>query len=105
MPFFIVLLLLLWFMFGEPSTNAANLLYPTEPAPWEPVTGFYYPNRNDLSLFQGSTELASLAECRNWVYSQAAINGDPALSKGDYECAVGQKKDFYGMGVYRLTLR
>jgi hypothetical protein len=105
MPLLIVILIVAWAAFGEPTTDVAKWLYPSEPAPWEPVTSFYYPNRNDLSVFQQSVELASLDECRNWIYGQAALQGDPALLKGDYECAVGHRTDFHGMGVYRLTVR
>lgn len=105
MPFLIILLILAWIVLGEPSTDAANWLYPNEPAPWEPVISIYYPSRNDLSVFQESLDVASLEECRNWVYGQAALQNDPALLRGDYECAVGHKKDFYGMGVYRLTVK
>ena len=101
----IALLIVAWVVFGEPSADAADFLYPNEPAPWEPVTSFYYPNRNDLYIFQASNELASLEECRDWVYGQAALQGDPTLVRGDYECAVGHKKDFYGLGVYRLTVK
>ena len=30
-------------------------------------TWFYYPNKNDLSIFEQSWKLDSLQECRNWV--------------------------------------
>lgn len=105
MPLLIALLIFAWIALGEPSTDVANWFYPNEPAPWEPATSFYYPNRGDLSAFQKSVELGSLEECRSWTYGQAALQGDTALLRGDYECAAGHGKDFYGIGIYRLTLR
>ncbi len=35
----------------------------------------------------------------------AAVESDPDLRRGDYECGVGELEGFAGMTVYRITVR
>ena len=48
-------------------------------------TGFYYPDASDLSIYQASTEMDSLIDCRAWAESKG---------KGKYECGRSCEFDF-----------
>ncbi|MBX4895412.1 MULTISPECIES: hypothetical protein [Rhizobium] len=96
----------LWFWFGEPGKFVANQVYKTDAAPWETVDAFYYPDRGNLLLFKSKAGLRNVDDCRMAVGRLADEASDPGLSRGDYECGVGKLKgDYYGLSVYRLTVR
>jgi hypothetical protein len=101
----VIILVVLWFAFGSPKNDIAGMFWSDGPAPWEEVTGFYYPNRNDLTIHIQSGQYESLDGCRSWVYAQARQHDDPGIGRGDYECGVGYMKSWGGINVYRLTLR
>ena len=104
MPWIVIIIVGAWFIFGNPSKDIANWLWDDGPAPWEKVDAFYYPDRNNLFVDRSARGFVGLEECRDWVYSKAARNGDPTLERGDYECGVGRLGSFGDIGVYRLTL-
>lgn len=105
MPLLILIAIGLWLTFGEPSKTVANFFWKNDAAPWETVDAFYYPNRNDLSNFQKMRGLDSVDACRKWVEFSAALNGDSALVRGDYECGVQLIDNDYGLPVYRVSTR
>jgi hypothetical protein len=105
MPFLIIAGVALWFLFGDPPKTVANMFWSDDVAPWETVDAFYYPDRSDLSIYQSQRGLPSVQRCRDWVYRAAAINGDVALSRGDYECGVEVVGTFGSISVYRITTR
>jgi hypothetical protein len=85
-------------------------LWPNGPAPWEKVSAYYYPNKEDLTVARRQYGFSSVDECRNWVFGQAAAAGDPGLGRGDYECGVGliRREHIAGtdyLDVTRLTIR
>ena len=49
--------------------------------------------------------MADLDECRDWVQQEAALQRDPRLLKGDYECAFGKSGNLGSITVYRQTVR
>ncbi|MEO8531328.1 MAG: hypothetical protein ABI459_08890 [Deltaproteobacteria bacterium] len=73
---------------------------------WCPqVDAFYYPDRNDLSVYETFVDVGSVESCRDVVFAAAAGKGDPNLERGDYECGVGPTGDeFGGMKVYEETV-
>ena len=95
----------LWLWFVTPAKDVANLFWKDSAAPWEKVDSFYYPSRRNMIEFQMEAGLASVDECRSWVRSIAARQGDPGILRGDYECGVQQLSSFAGLRVYRLTVR
>ncbi len=105
MPIIIIIAVGLWFFFGDPPKTVANWFWDDGAAPWETVDAYYYPDRYDLSIHQSRNGLDTVQQCRDWVYATAAINGDPSLQRGDYECGVEKTDSFYGMSVYRITVR
>ncbi len=48
-------------------------------------TGFYYPNKADLTVNTTSSPLRSLDECRQWVEGERVRMSIPA-GTDDYEC-------------------
>ena len=74
---------------------------------WCQVDAFYYPDRNDLTVHQEFLDVGSIQDCRDIVYEAAAANGDPDMSRGDYECGVGPRSAEFGEGlrVYRETVK
>ena len=105
MPLILLIVIGLWFWFGNPMKDVAGWIYKTEPAPWETVDAFYYPNIANMSDYRTQKNLKDISECREWVYQMAGINGDPSLRKGDYECGVGKPETRYGLNVYRITIK
>ncbi len=96
----------LWFWFGDPGKFVANQLYKDDAAPWETVDAFYYPDRSNLTVFKSRPGLKSVSECRAAVNGLAFDASDAGFNRGDYECGVGKLKgDYYGLSVYRLTVR
>jgi len=85
--------------------DVANWFWSDGPAPWETVDPIYYPNKNDLTVYEAGGSMESLGDCRAWVYAEAIKRGDPMLERGDYECGVGYLRSFGSLGVYRMTLR
>lgn len=105
MPLIILIALGLWFAFGEPFKTVANWFWASDAAPWESVDAFYYPDRNNLSVFNLISGFGSVDGCRTWIYTTAAANGDPGLVRGDYECGVQKLDTFMGLSVYRTTVK
>lgn len=103
MALFLLLIVGLWFAFGDPGGDVAGWFWPESAAPWEQVDAFYYPDRNDLSVHREFRDVGSVEACRAWVYSMAAANGDPDLVKGDYECGINPLERGE-MLVHRLTV-
>lgn len=102
---FLVVAITCWFLLGEPRQTVANWLWTNDAAPWETVDAYYYPNRANLVDVRYNKGLGSVQECRNWVRTLAASQGDTGIVRGDYECGV-QVIDFVaGIPVYRITLR
>jgi len=94
-----------WFVVGQPMTNIANIFWAENPAPWGAVDAYYYPNRHDLTVHESRMGLDRLEQCRTWVEMRARAKGDANISIGDYECGIGKIDDFYGLTVYRKTVR
>lgn len=101
----IVIGIIAWFIFGNPSRNVANAIWSDDAAPWEEVDAFYYPDRNNLAVFDTVSGLESVDDCRVAVSMMASNRDDPSILRGDYECAVGLQEGKYGFAVYRLTVR
>lgn len=83
----------------------ADWLWPNSAAPWEEVDAFYYPKKTNLPVDKRAYGLASVENCRQWVFQKAALNGDPRLEDGDYECGVGFMRNVGDLRMYRLTLQ
>jgi hypothetical protein len=106
MPAFIAIGMILWAIFGSPKKDLANWLYEYEPAPWETVDAFYYPDNNNLAKHSAAYGLKSLDECRKWVSGQAAAYNDPNFSRSSYLCWIGKTdEEFAGMKIYRTNAR
>lgn len=70
------------------------------------VDAFYYPNRNDLMVFEVVYDVGDIDACRAAVYALAAERGDPQLVRGDYECGVGPTDKSLGdIRVYKETVK
>lgn len=96
----------IWIIFGSPKKDIANWFYKESAAPWETVDAFYYPDKNDLNALKMMYGLNSVQACRDWVYREAAANGDAKLLKGDYECGIGRlSNEHYGIPIYRTDTR
>lgn len=83
----------------------AGWFWPKSPAPWETVDAFYYPSKTNLPIDRREYDMPSMESCRRWVFQQAALNGDPKLERGDYECGVGLVRNVGDLRIYRLSLR
>lgn len=108
MPLIIVIILGLWFAFGDLNTTIADWFWSETPAPWEDVDAFFYPNKSDLSKFEMQPNVGSLESCRSWVSAKANFINDPKMQRSDYECGVGrndEKSKQWGANVYRITPR
>lgn len=101
----IIIVAALWFFLGHPAKNVADLFWPSAAAPWEKVDAFYYPDRADLTEHRKILGLTSITECRGAVHDMAAELGDRSLSRGDYECGIGQLSSEYGLSIYRITAK
>lgn len=100
----VVIGLILWFAFGDPGRTISGWFWEYDAAPWERVDAFYYPDKNNLEKVHQQLNVGGIQECRDWVSRMAASNGDRSLNRGDYECGVGEPKDWNGMKVYRTTV-
>ncbi|RWF20532.1 hypothetical protein [Mesorhizobium sp.] len=94
-----------WFAFGDPPSTVAGWWWPETSAPWETVDAFFYPDRNNLYLVQEQDGLKSLQACRDWVSAAAYANGDPTMSRSDYECGLGKSEPYGTLKLYRNTVR
>ena len=97
--------ILAWFALGSPMSDIAGWIWEDQPAPWESVDAFYYPNRSNLAKSERSLNVGSLEACRWWASKTAARNNDPEIRRGDYECGVGYLRDLGDLRVYRVTAR
>lgn len=104
LPVILFIAAVLWFAFGDPGRTIAGWFWEYDAAPWERVDAFYYPDRSNLNNFKERSNVDGIEGCRAWVYGMAASNNDPSLTRGDYECGVGEPKNMYGMKVYRTTV-
>jgi len=105
MQIFILIIIGLWFWLGNPKNDVANWFYSNEPAPWETVDAFYYPNNSNLSDYRVMSGLSDAQACRSWVSQMAALNGDPNMQRSSYECGAGKPTIKYGLNVYRITFK
>lgn len=101
----IVILLVVWAIFGTPLKDVANWFWPESAAPWESVDAYYYPDRYDLSKELSASDVGGLGDCRAWVDYQARLKDDPGILRGDYECGVGEVENLGDLRVYRITIR
>jgi hypothetical protein len=88
----------------EDRHTVANWWWPETAAPWETVDAFYYPNKSNLYLVQEQGGLESVDACRDWVRGAAFANGDPEMTRGDYECGIGKPEPYGSLKVYRATV-
>lgn len=95
----------LWIWLGDPLKDLAEWFYKENAAPWETVDAFYYPDRSNLTIWRTGKKMPNVQTCRDWVYAMAATYSDPALRRGDYECALGEARNLGGISVYRATVR
>ncbi|HEV7121780.1 MAG TPA: hypothetical protein VGN56_03100 [Candidatus Paceibacterota bacterium] len=86
---FALIALLAWFVFGNPSQSVANALWAHTPAPWEDVTGFYYPNKLDHAVSPKSQDSGTISQCREWAQVTIAASLDPDGQSSDYACGIG----------------
>ncbi len=105
MPILILLAVGIWFLIGNPAKTVANWFWKDSAAPWESVDAFYYPSRSDLTVHKEMTGFDDVDACRIWVRRTAGAHGDALLMRGDYECGVGKVDSYYGLTVYRITVR
>ena len=70
----------------------------------EQVDAYYYPDRNDLTAHQVFENVGAFEACVDMVYAAAALNNDPDMQRGDYECGIGPTGDMFGpVKIYRVT--
>jgi len=69
------------------------------------VDAFYYPDRNDLQVYEEYLDVGSIDDCRKIVFEAAARNNDADMERGDYECGVGPTGSYDGIRVYEETLK
>jgi hypothetical protein len=105
MQYFILIVIGLWFLLGDPPNTVANTFWEHDAAPWETVDAYYYPDRSNLSIFQKMPGLKSVDDCRAWVRLSAALNNDMGFIRGDFECGIEVVDTFAGISVYRTTVR
>jgi hypothetical protein len=101
----VVAVVMVWIAFGSLASDVAGLIWGHQPAPWESVDAFYYPDRYNLGRSERGVNVGGLEACRAWVARAAAQLNDPQIRRGDYECGVGYLRDFGGVRVYRVTTR
>ncbi|MGD9815182.1 MAG: hypothetical protein AB7Q23_01720 [Hyphomonadaceae bacterium] len=53
------------------------------------VDAVYYPDRNNLLVYERVRDVGSVEACRVWVRERAADYGDPNIVVGTYECGIG----------------
>jgi hypothetical protein len=105
MRIIILIFIALWIIFGNVPMNIADIFWQEEAAPWERVDAFYYPDRNNLTMYRKMPDLKSVDECRAWVRSSSALSGDDGLYRGDYECGIGILDNSGSYSIYRNTVR
>lgn len=78
----ILLLSLIMLLAGcSPEAVVADAFWEDEPAPWEEVDAFYYPNKHNLNIVESQPGLKTLDECRAWVQDRADQNNDRSLPR------------------------
>ncbi|MCZ6745364.1 MAG: hypothetical protein O7D31_11925 [Alphaproteobacteria bacterium] len=103
MAWILVIVIVAWFVLGDPSKNVANWFWPNNPAPWEDVDAFFYPNRHNLRISKANYNVGTVENCRDWAYAEAAIRRDPDMKRSDYECGIGRLEKIGSVTVYRIT--
>ena len=101
----LVLALLAWAVFGSVPHTFVKWFWSQVAAPWERVDAYYYPNRNDRTVHRVSYDVGSIDDCRAWVRTEAARDGDPGMVRSAYECGVGEIERVGGLTVYRITAK
>jgi hypothetical protein len=104
MPF-VILALIVWAVFGSPLNTMARWFWSETAAPWEKVDAYYYPDRNNLAVHRASYNVGSINNCRVWVRAEAARLNDSWITRGDYECGVGEVDVMGDITVYRITAK
>lgn len=104
LPVLLVIGIGLWFAFGHPARTVADWYWPNDAAPWESVDAFYYPNKADLGTVREQHGLADVQSCRDWVNAQAYADGDPTMTRSDYECGLGEPEPYGILKIYRATV-
>lgn len=101
-----VIAIAIWGLIGSPLRSMADAIWPSNPAPWERVDAFFYPDKTNLWVHKMERGLGSVEECRRWVRQKAAANQDPDLTRSDFECGIGWIRDgAAGLKIYRATVR
>jgi len=100
----VAVVLLVWFVLGEPLTHVANLFYAAAPVPWEDIDLVYHPDKRSLSVNEITSDPGSLAECRSWARHMAAQQDDPRMERGSYQCRTASASLFGAQRSYRLSL-
>lgn len=85
----ILLGLLGWFAFGTPVMTVENTLWPSAPAPWENVIGYYYPNKTDHTAGVMTQNSGTIAQCRDWADVTIASSNDGNAEHSEYWCGIG----------------
>jgi hypothetical protein len=102
---FVGVVMLVWFVLGEPLTHVANLFYGSGPAPWEEIDLVYLPDKRSPSVNEITSDLGSLAECRTWARHMAVQQDDLRMERGSYECRTVSASLFGSKRSYRLSLQ
>ena len=102
---FVGVVLLVWFVLGEPLNHVANLFYSAGPAPWEEIDLVYLPDKRSPSVNEITSDPGSLAECRSWARHMAAQQDDPRMERGSYQCRTASASLFGAQRSYRLSLQ
>ncbi|MGF7213053.1 hypothetical protein GGE65_007689 [Skermanella aerolata] len=104
MPF-IIFVLIAWAVFGSPLNTTASWFWSETAAPWEKVDAYYYPDRSNLGVHRVSYNVGSIDNCRRWVRAEALRLSDVGITRGEYECGVGEVDKMGDLTVYRITAR
>ena len=101
----VAVVLLVWFVLGEPLTHVANLFYAAGPAPWEGIDLVYHPDKRSPSVNEITSDPGSLAACRSWARHMAAQQDDLRMERGSYECRTVSASLFGSKRSYHLSLQ
>jgi hypothetical protein len=102
---FVGVVLLVWFVLGEPLTHVANLFYGSGPAPWEEIDLVYLPDKRSPSVNEITSDLGNLEGCRTWARHMAVQQDDLRMERGSYECRTVSASLFGSKRSYRLSLQ
>ncbi|MDB5265839.1 MAG: hypothetical protein JWM39_552 [Parcubacteria group bacterium] len=83
-----ILAIVCWFAIGNPKNDIASVVWANSPAPWESVTGFYYPDKSDLSDNPQTQDSGTLGNCRDWAAITITASVDPTGQSSTYACGI-----------------